>query len=123
MSPIGTFCGALGIIIGILAALFGIAMIYESIRLLRKRNENEREIKDLHLNYLVILSGATKHYLMGHVDLMYVPPSCIRIMVGAQIGTRVAKKLKGCILTLAFAVVLLILSLRIFLKGLGLPVP
>ncbi len=50
------------------------------------------------------LSGATKHYLMGHVDLIYVPLFAPGVIVGTQIGRRVAKKLKGRTLTLAFGV-------------------
>ncbi|AIF69995.1 permease [Palaeococcus pacificus DY20341] len=69
------------------------------------------------------LSGATKHYLLGNVELSWLVLLVPGLIVGAQIGARVAKRTKASSLKRAFAGVMLILALRMILKGLGFAVP
>lgn len=73
--------------------------------------------------FFTAMSGATKHYLMGNVELQWLVILVPGLMVGAQLGARIAKKTKASNLKRAFAVVLALLALRMILKGLGIVIP
>jgi len=68
-------------------------------------------------------AGALKHYMMGNVELQWLVLLVPGLIVGAQLGARIAKRTKASDLKKAFAVVMALLALRMVLKGLGLPVP
>ncbi|BAA29606.1 sulfite exporter TauE/SafE family protein [Pyrococcus horikoshii] len=68
-------------------------------------------------------SSAIKHYLLGNVELYWLPLLVPGLIVGAQIGARIAKKTKARSLKNGFAIVMLILAIRMILKGLGYNVP
>ncbi len=69
------------------------------------------------------ISGTAKHYMLGHVVsgwlLLLVPG----LIVGAQIGARIARVVEARNLKNAFAVVMLLLALRMILKGAGVNMP
>lgn len=68
-------------------------------------------------------SGALKHYMMGNVETTWLLLLVPGLIVGAQLGARIAKRVKARSLTKAFAVVMAFLAIRMVLKGLGLPIP
>jgi len=68
-------------------------------------------------------AGALKHYAMGHVDTQWLVLLVPGLIIGAQLGARMAKRTKASSLKKAFAIVMALLALRMILKGLGLPVP
>jgi len=68
-------------------------------------------------------AGALKHYAMGNVELHWLALLVPGLILGAQIGARIAKRTKASSLKKAFAVVMFLLALRMILKGLGFAVP
>ncbi|CAB50435.1 sulfite exporter TauE/SafE family protein [Pyrococcus abyssi] len=68
-------------------------------------------------------SSAIKHYFLGNVELYWLPLLVPGLIIGAQIGARIAKRTKASSLRKGFAVVMLILAIRMILKGLGYSVP
>ena len=68
-------------------------------------------------------SGAIKHYMLGNVEVEWLVLLVPGLIVGAQLGARIAKRTKASNLTKAFAVVMAFLAIRMILKGLGYPVP
>ncbi|NJE06145.1 sulfite exporter TauE/SafE family protein [Thermococcus sp. M36] len=68
-------------------------------------------------------AGALKHYAMGNVETEWLLLLVPGLIIGAQLGARVAKRTKASSLKKAFAVVMAVLALRMILKGLGLPIP
>jgi len=63
--------------------------------------------------------GATTHFLMGNLVPEYVVLLGAGVILGAQTGARIAKRLKASKLKTAFAVVLIFTGLRMLLKALG----
>jgi hypothetical protein len=63
--------------------------------------------------------GATTHFLMGNLVPEYVVLLGAGVILGAQTGARIAKRLKASKLRTAFAVVLIFTGLRMLLKSLG----
>ncbi|MBO8175341.1 MAG: sulfite exporter TauE/SafE family protein [Thermococcus sp.] len=68
-------------------------------------------------------TGAIKHYMMGNVEIQWLVLLVPGLIIGAQLGARIAKRTKASNLKKAFAVVLALLALRMILKGLGIAVP
>ncbi len=68
-------------------------------------------------------SGAIKHYMLGNVETQWLLLLVPGLIIGAQLGARIAKRTKARSLTKAFAIVLAFLAVRMVLKGLGYPVP
>lgn len=68
-------------------------------------------------------SGAIKHYMLGNVETQWLLLLVPGLIIGAQLGARIAKRTKAKSLTKAFAIVLAFLAIRMVLKGLGYPVP
>ncbi len=68
-------------------------------------------------------AGALKHYTMGNVELQWLVLLVPGLIVGAQLGARIAKRTKASDLKKAFAVVMALLALRMILKGLGFAIP
>lgn len=68
-------------------------------------------------------SGAIKHYMMGNVEIQWLVLLVPGLILGAQLGARIAKRTKASNLKKAFAVVLALLALRMILNGLGIAVP
>ncbi|AFK22164.1 sulfite exporter TauE/SafE family protein [Pyrococcus sp. ST04] len=68
-------------------------------------------------------SSAIKHYLLGNVEVQWLPLLVPGLIIGAQIGAKIAKKTRAKSLKNAFAVVMVILAFRMILKALNLPVP
>jgi len=64
-----------------------------------------------------------KHYTMGNVELEWLLLLVPGLIIGAQLGARIAKRTKASSLSKSFAVVLAFLAVRMVLKGLGYPVP
>jgi len=69
------------------------------------------------------LAGAIKHYMMGNVELHWLVLLVPGLIIGAQLGARIAKRTKASSLKRAFAVVMFLLALRMILKGFGFAVP
>ncbi|NJD99393.1 sulfite exporter TauE/SafE family protein [Thermococcus sp. LS1] len=69
------------------------------------------------------MAGTIKHYTLGNVELHWLVLLIPGLIVGAQLGARIAKRTKAKNLKNAFAVVMALLALRMILKGLGYPVP
>ena len=68
-------------------------------------------------------AGALKHYAMGNVETQWLVLLVPGLIIGAQVGARIAKRTRADSLKRAFAVVMALLALRMILKGLGLPIP
>ncbi|WP_457742582.1 sulfite exporter TauE/SafE family protein [Thermococcus sp.] len=68
-------------------------------------------------------AGAIKHYMMGNVELHWLVLLVPGLIIGAQLGARIAKRTRASSLKKAFAVVMALLALRMILKGLGFSVP
>ncbi|WP_297498230.1 sulfite exporter TauE/SafE family protein [Thermococcus sp.] len=68
-------------------------------------------------------SGAIKHYMLGNVEVGWLLLLVPGLIIGAQLGARIAKRTKASSLGKAFAIVLAFLAIRMILKGLGYPVP
>ncbi|MBP1912613.1 sulfite exporter TauE/SafE family protein [Thermococcus stetteri] len=68
-------------------------------------------------------SGAIKHYMLGNVEVEWLVLLVPGLIIGAQLGAKIARKTKAAHLTKAFAVVMAFLAIRMILKGLGYPVP
>ncbi len=68
-------------------------------------------------------AGALKHYALGNVEVGWLVLLVPGLIVGAQLGAKVAKKMRAGSLTKAFALVMGFLAVRMILKGLGLPIP
>jgi len=68
-------------------------------------------------------SGALKHYTMGNVELEWLLLLVPGLIIGAQLGARIAKRTKASSLGKAFAIVLAFLAVRMVLKGLGYSIP
>ncbi len=56
------------------------------------------------------LSGAWAHILLGNISLEYAIPLIIGVVTGAQIGTRVAKRLKSKIMQFTFGLMILFIG-------------
>ncbi len=69
------------------------------------------------------ISGTTKHYLLGHVVVKWLVLLVPGLIIGAQLGAKIAKVTKAKNLKNAFAIVMFLLALRMILKGLGVGVP
>jgi len=69
------------------------------------------------------ISGTTKHYLLGHVVVKWLVLLVPGLIIGAQVGARIAKVTKAKNLKNAFSIVMFLLALRMILKGLGVNVP
>ncbi|ASJ04487.1 sulfite exporter TauE/SafE family protein [Thermococcus barossii] len=68
-------------------------------------------------------AGALKHYAMGNVEAQWLVLLVPGLIIGAQLGARIAKRTRASSLKKAFAVVMGLLALRMILKGLGFPIP
>ncbi|WP_456365863.1 sulfite exporter TauE/SafE family protein [Thermococcus sp.] len=68
-------------------------------------------------------SGAVKHYMMGNVEVDWLLLLVPGLIIGAQLGAKMAKRTKASSLGRAFAVVLAFLAIRMVLRGMGYPVP
>ncbi|WP_297549113.1 sulfite exporter TauE/SafE family protein [Thermococcus sp.] len=68
-------------------------------------------------------AGALKHYAMGNVEVQWLVLLVPGLIIGAQLGAKIAKRTRASSLKKAFAVVMALLALRMILKGLGLAIP
>lgn len=66
------------------------------------------------------IAGVATHLLLGNVRLDYAILLSVGVIVGAQIGAHVAKRTSSKNLRRTFGIVLVIISLRMILKFLGL---
>ncbi len=67
--------------------------------------------------------SALTHYFLGNVDLylfVFLSPTLI---VGAQLGAAITKRIKSASLRKGFSITLVFIALRMILRGLGFPVP
>ncbi|WP_456421434.1 sulfite exporter TauE/SafE family protein [Thermococcus sp.] len=64
-------------------------------------------------------SSALKHYYLGNVEVHWLLLLVPGLIIGAQLGAKTAEKVKAKNLKNAFAVVMVILALRMILSGLG----
>jgi len=65
------------------------------------------------------LSSAMRHYTLGNVVVQWLVFLVPGLIIGAQLGARIAKRLRSKTLKYAFAVLMTMLALRMILKGLG----
>ena len=72
---------------------------------------------------LTSISSAVTHYTLGNVDASLLAVLAPALIVGAQVGARVAKGSSSLALRRGFAAALVFISLRMILKGLGFQVP
>lgn len=63
-------------------------------------------------------SSALKHYYLGNVDVHWLLLLVPGLIVGAQIGARLAERIKARNLKTAFALVMLLLAIRMIISGL-----
>ena len=68
-------------------------------------------------------AGALKHYAMGNVELHWLVLLVPGLIIGAQLGAKMAKRTRASSLKKAFAVVMALLALRMVIKGLGFSIP
>lgn len=69
------------------------------------------------------MAGALKHYAMGNVELHWLVLLVPGLIVGAQLGARIAKRTRASSLKKVFTIVMALLALRMILKGFGFLVP
>jgi uncharacterized membrane protein YfcA len=62
------------------------------------------------------LAGAATHLQLNNVRLEYSVYIAIGVIFGAQLGTRIAKKVSGKLLRTVFSIVLIIVSIRLLLN-------
>jgi uncharacterized membrane protein YfcA len=62
------------------------------------------------------ISGAATHFSLGNVHISYAVFLCIGVILGAQLGAYLSKKISGKGLRRIFGVVLLLVSIRMILK-------
>jgi len=63
-------------------------------------------------------SSALKHYMLGNVELHWLLLLVPGLIIGAQLGARLAERVKASSLKKAFAIVMVILAFRMILSGL-----
>ncbi len=63
-------------------------------------------------------SSALKHYMLGNVELHWLVLLVPGLIIGAQLGARLAERVKASSLKRAFAIVMVVLALRMILSGL-----
>ena len=64
------------------------------------------------------ISGASTHIMLGHVLMDYAAPLVIGILVGAQFGARVARRLKSASLEKVFAFMVLAMGVLLIITRL-----
>ena len=64
------------------------------------------------------ISGATIHILLGDVLFEYAAPLIVGIVIGAQLGTRIAKRLRSTSLEKVFAVVMFVIGVLLIVTRL-----
>ncbi|GAB6135512.1 sulfite exporter TauE/SafE family protein [Thermococcus prieurii] len=63
-------------------------------------------------------SSALKHYMLGNVELHWLVLLVPGLIIGAQLGARLAERVKASSLKKAFAIVMFLLALRMIVSGL-----
>ena len=63
-------------------------------------------------------SSALKHYMLGNVELHWLVLLVPGLIIGAQLGARFAERVKASSLKRAFAIVMVVLALRMIVSGL-----
>lgn len=69
------------------------------------------------------IAGAFIYYTRGFVDPLIAVPTAIGVLIGAQIGPRLAHRISGVTLERAFALVLIYMAAQMLLKGMEVPLP
>ncbi|MEM1623191.1 MAG: sulfite exporter TauE/SafE family protein [Sulfolobales archaeon] len=72
---------------------------------------------------LTSVSSAVTHYTLGNVDVALLALLVPALIIGAQVGARIARRTKSQTLRRGFAVALVFIAVRMVLKGLGYQVP
>lgn len=72
---------------------------------------------------LTSVTSAVTHYTLGNVDILLLAALAPSLVVGAQIGARLARKASSRTLKRGFSVALTFIALRMILKSMGLQVP
>ncbi|MEM2007240.1 MAG: sulfite exporter TauE/SafE family protein [Sulfolobales archaeon] len=72
---------------------------------------------------LTSVSSAITHYTLGNIDVVLLALLVPTLIVGAQIGARIARRAKSQTLRRGFAIVLAFIAVRMVLKGLGYQIP
>lgn len=69
------------------------------------------------------VTSALTHYLLGNVDLYLLIFLSPTLIVGAQLGAAITKRIRTTSLRKGFSITLVFIALRMILKGLGFPIP
>lgn len=69
------------------------------------------------------VASAYIYYSRGFVDPLLTVPTAIGVFVGAQAGSRIAYRVRGATTRNIFALVLLYISIRMILEGVGVTLP
>lgn len=72
---------------------------------------------------LTSITSALTHYNLGNVDAVLLAFLAPALVVGAQVGARVARRASSRSLKVGFSAVLAFVAVRMILKGLGYQVP
>lgn len=72
---------------------------------------------------LTSITSALTHYNLGNVDMMLLALLAPALIVGAQIGARIARRVSSRSLRIGFSAVLAFVAMRMILKGLGYQIP
>lgn len=72
---------------------------------------------------LTSVSSAITHYTLGNIDMVLLAFLVPTLIIGAQVGARIARRTRSQTLRRGFAVVLVFIAVRMILKGLGYQVP
>ncbi|MEM1650432.1 MAG: sulfite exporter TauE/SafE family protein [Sulfolobales archaeon] len=72
---------------------------------------------------LTSVSSAVTHYTLGNIDMVLLALLVPMLIIGAQVGARIARRTRSQTLRRGFAVVLVFIAVRMILKGLGYQVP
>lgn len=108
---------------GVLSGLLGVGggFIYVPAMNILSRIPIKAAVATSNLMVGITAAAASLVYLKkGLVDPMVVAPAVLGLLIGAQLGARTSVHVKAEVIRRTFAVALVLISLRLLLRGLGL---
>ncbi|MHB8674741.1 MAG: TSUP family transporter, partial [Candidatus Limnocylindrales bacterium] len=77
-------------------------------------------------NFMIGVTAAASagiYFMRGDIQAMIAAPVAMGVLIGATLGTRLLMRLRGTVIRQIFVVVLAVICLEMFSRGLGLQVP
>lgn len=70
-----------------------------------------------------IVASAMIYYVKGYMDPSVTVPAVLGVLLGAQTGSRIARRIRSIVIVRILIAILLYLSLNIFLQAIGIKLP